>query len=902
MPLSPLNRIPLAAALVVSVVLAAIGIALRTPGWAMGDAFLHRSYDSLHAIAGANTAALSNSPVVIVYIDLASFQSRGLDTSQPWPRALHAQLLRRLATAGARAVVFDVVFGGPGPNTNADIELAAAIRTHGRVILATEYNYATSAPNGGRVWSRVGSLEKLFEPFAREVAGIGFASQGIDDDFVVRKYVAGFSYDSQPSITWATASAIGLPVVAGAGSIKAANDKWLRYYGPAMAIPHIGFDQALDPGGVTDEFFKGKIVFIGGRPFTGTVNERKDEFRNPFHSWQYRDYFMPGVEVHATEMLNLVRGDGLSRLAGWSELLILFGIATVYGFGLLWLRPIQATIAALVGAGVVLAATHMGFGRGIWFPWLVVAGGQIPVALGFSILWQSAGWYRARKAFEMAKRVADAKIREQAALIDKAHDAILVQDLGGRISYANPSAERLLGWPIRELQKPAICEEVFSPSVESAALARKSALRDGEWNGELSLRTNSDQLVIVSSRWTLIRDGSGRAASWLIINSDITDNKQLEAQFLRTQRMNTIGDLAGGMAHDLNNALAPILMGAQLLRRRAPDAESQRLLQMMESSTHRSAEMVRQVLLFARGREGEFERLSVRDVVRELESLVSETFPKSIDISVFLPDDLWLVRGNATQIHQVLLNLCVNARDAMPTGGKLTLLADNVYLGDAEAANIAEGRAGEFVSLVVSDTGSGISPLVIARIFEPFFSTKGEGKGTGIGLSTAVRIVKNHGGFLRMESQLGEGTSFEVFIPRAEEIHQQAVSEPEADLPRGRGETILLADDERVIRELAASELATFGYRVLTAVDGEDAVATFRLHPGEIQLFIGSIEMPNMGGAQAAVELRKLAPGLPVILVSGTTRIPDRENVAFVQKPFTLEELLSAIAAALRPQ
>ena len=407
--------------------------------------------------------------------------------------------------------------------------------------------------------------------------------------------------------------------------------------------------------------------------------------------------------------------------------------------------------------------------------------------------------------------------------------------------------------------------------------------------------------MTVASRWTLIRDEAAQPKALLLMSSDITEKKLLEQQFLRTQRMNTIGTLAGGMAHDLNNALAPILMGVQLLRRKANDEEARNLLGLMETSTHRGADMVRQVLLFARGRGGEFERLELVPIVKDLEKMVRETFPKNIVVETFLPNDLWPVRGNLTQLHQVLLNLCVNARDAMPDGGKLSFVADNVELEAAEAAAIPEGQPGKFVSLLVSDTGTGMLPEVRAKIFEPFFTTKGDDKGTGIGLATVMRIVKSHGGFLRVESQPGEGTSFEVFIPCV--LEAEAVSEVIVTVaPRGNGELLLLADDEQAIRDLMAAELTSFGYRVLTAGNGAEAVALFREHAKEVRLLVTDNSMAVMDGRQAVNELRAAKKDLPVIFTSGQAEDYSTPDVTVLCKPFALEELLIAIHRALHRQ
>ena len=896
------NRVRLLAALALVILVALLGLALRNPAWRPGSLVQRQSYDSLHSLAGVRTEATMESPVTIVYLDVQSFLDQKQNLGQAWPRDLHAQLLQRLTKAGARAVVFDIVFATAGPSADADNAFATAMRDNGQVILAAEYNNTTVAPDDRNNWARLHKVERLYEPFVKAAAAWGIASQIIDDDYVVRRYMAGFTSDPQPSLTWAAARVLGLSAATNSESMPDANQCWIRYYGPALTIPHVRYSQTFEPGGVDDGFFRDKIVFIGGRPLVGGVNERKDEFRNPFHSWKYRDYFMPGVEVHATEMLNLLRGDWLRRLKEGSEMLLLLAVAILFGGGLLWLRPIHATVVAVAGAGLAMGVSRAGFSHGVWFPWLIVSGVQIPVALGGSVLFSSVEWYRARKRFEAAKRIADGKIREQAALIDKAHDAILVQDLSGKILYSNPSAEQLYGWKADELQRAEAAAKIFLPDRAAALHARAAALRGGEWNGELRQQTKAGRMVTVASRWTLIRDDAGQPSALLLMNSDITEQKELEAQFLRTQRLNTIGTLAGGMAHDLNNALAPILMGAQLLRRKATDDESRQLLGMMETSTHRGADMVRQVLLFARGRGGEFERLEVGALVKELEKMVRETFPKNISLESFLPRDLWSVRGNLTQLYQVLLNLCVNARDAMPEGGKLSFVADNVELDAAEAATIPEGQPGQYLSLLVSDTGTGMPPEVRAKIFEPFFTTKGEGRGTGMGLATVLRIVKSHGGFLRVESEAGQGTTFEVFLPRAHEAAPVDAARPVTALPRGSGETILVADDEQAIRELVAAELTLAGYHVLTASNGAEAVALFRLQASEVRLLISDGAMPVMDGPHAIAEVRRLQPGLPVILTSGEVLedLEKTEGVVVVNKPFALEEILGAVHRSLQ--
>ncbi len=958
------TKLRVCAALLLATAVALLGLALK-------NSFANASYDSLHSRTGIQPSATADSPVVIVYLDLASFSHEHQNPAQPWPRDLHAKLLKRLTAAGAKAVVFDIVFGNAGPNPAADQAFTEAIRENGHVVLAAEFNSSTIAPDDQHNWARKDKIEPIFAPFDSAAATRGIASLHIDDDNVVRQYLAGFGSDSQSTLTWATASWLRLPVAKTAKALAEANQKWVRYYGPPMTIPHISYSQALAADGVRDDFFRDKIVFIGARPQVGLFQDSKDEFRNPFHSWSYKNYFMPGVEVHATEMLNLVRNDALQRVAPMTENFLLLVVAISFGGGLIWWRPLPATLIALGGAALTPLISRAFFNYDHWFPWLVICAGQIPAALFGSWLWQFQEWFFTRRKMEAAKKIADAKIREQAALIDKAHDAILVQNLAGKIIYANPSAEKLFGGkhPTPNTQQRTAkgtdastrdsildVSELFSADAAAAEIARAAALKDGEWNGELKIQTRTGDLIIAASRWTLIRDDTGKPDGLLLINSDITEQKNLEQQFLRTQRMNTIGTLAGGMAHDLNNALAPVLMGAQWLRRKSGDEEDRQMLAMIETSAHRGADMVRQVLLFARGRGGEFERLDLAPVMQELEKMVRETFPKNISVETFLPRDLWPVQGNITQLHQVFLNLCVNARDAMPDGGKISFIADNVEFSAEELENLpkalgsptgfslsplraeraevrgqnavgssdadtasndqadpassiplpSEARAKsevrpplKFVSLSISDTGTGMSPAVQAKMFEPFFTTKGEGQGTGIGLATVIRIVKSHGGLLRVESEVGHGTTFEIFLPHATEVPTTPAAKAEVTLPRGHGELILVADDELALCELVAAELKEFGYRVLTATNGAEAVALCKQHASELRLFITDDSMPVLNGRQAIGEIRKLRADLPVITTSGDGA-KYFAGVSELNKPFALGELLNAVSRSLK--
>jgi two-component system, cell cycle sensor histidine kinase and response regulator CckA len=885
----------LAATMLVGLVSALLGLWPLFTGGKSGQWLERTSYDSLHILASDTTYSNgTNSPVILVYLDPASYRGAELDPLQPWPRSVHAQLIRHLTDAGAKAIVFDILFAGPGTDAEADRELAAAIRSSGHVVLAGEYDIKSShETDPDAVGSQSRAWAPPFEPFANAASAWGLAVLRIDDDLVVRRHFTGLSWEAIPSLARATATAIGV------NTDSEDLAEWMRYYGPALSLPHVSYAEALSTNALPSGFFRDQVVFVGARTAEGSFDQLRDEFRSPFHSWGRREFFMPGVEVHATQFLNLLRRDGLHRLDPLVEVALLVALGFLLAALLVRLRPLGATFAAVGAAALAAGGSVIAFRSGGWFPWMIVALVQVPATWVGAVVFRSFEWILARRRLEAERRIAQERIREQAALIDGAQDAILVLSPDGVVTYANPSAERLIGRSSSELSKPTAIDEVFAPSRSVVAEARSATLRDGEWNGELTWQTSAGRPSIVASRWTLLRDAAGRPKGLLLINTDITEAKALEAQFLRAQRMNTIGALAGGMAHDLNNALAPILMGVQLLRRKSADDESRRMLQMIEESTHRGADMVRQVLHFARGRDGVSEPVDLVQLVHEIERLIRDTFPPAIILETYLPKDLRAVTGQPTELHQILLNLAVNARDAMLSGGRLTVAADNVELSVEEAAAIPNGRAGRFVSLIVSDTGSGMTKDVRARIFEPFFTTKPEGAGTGIGLASVLRIVRSHDGFLRVESTLGEGSTFEVFLPIAEKRGEAHSTTPIKGTPRGNGETILVADDELALRELLADGLQAEGYRVLAAANGAVALQLLRDHGATIRLLISDRAMPEMDGSALIAEARRLRVDLPIVLLSRdeTTGIP--ANVRQLAKPFTLDELLQTVAEAL---
>jgi PAS domain S-box-containing protein len=497
------------------------------------------------------------------------------------------------------------------------------------------------------------------------------------------------------------------------------------------------------------------------------------------------------------------------------------------------------------------------------------------------------------------------RVGELHDLLDRARDAIIVTDLERRVTSWNRGAERLSGWPAAEAEGRPLEELLGREAMSKLAGCCRALDADGEWHGEFNFQNRRGEALETEVRATLIRDDDGRPKARLCIATDVTEHKRLEERFLRTQRLESIGMLAAGIAHDLNNILSPILMGAPILRERTRDPGDLQLLSMFEKSAERGAGLVRQILGFAHGVGGEPQPLQVRHVLRDLVAMLHETFPKNIRCEERLARELWMIQGNPTKIHQVLLNLCVNARDAMPQGGVLRLRAENLLLDATAARHLPGGRPGAWVVLHVEDTGTGMTPAILARIWEPFFTTKGAGKGTGIGLVTVRGIVETHQGFVTVQSQPGAGTVFRVYLPASDSLPGAPPPTVSADAPRGLGELVLVVDDEVNIRNVTATTLARYGYRVLTARDGTDALALFTPHRQEIRLVITDVNMPRLDGAAIAVVFRRLNPTVKILAASGAPPGPAAHQPppyadAFLGKPFTAEILLAAVHRLLR--
>lgn len=491
------------------------------------------------------------------------------------------------------------------------------------------------------------------------------------------------------------------------------------------------------------------------------------------------------------------------------------------------------------------------------------------------------------------------KIRKQAALLDVAHDAIIVCQLDGMITFWNKSAERIYHWSPEKAVTANITTLLFKGETSKYQDFYNRLLKNGSLIEDITLYKETNR-IIVNTCWTLVKSDTLEPELIFITSTDITEKKVLEEKFLRAQRLENIGALASGVAHDLNNILSPILMGLQILRKKVTDQRGQVLLDTLEVSAQRGADLVKQVLYFGRGLEANRSIVQIKHLVSELEKIVQETFPKTVSFYSNIPSSLWTVSADPTQIYQILMNLLVNARDAMPQGGAIKITGENLTIDQNYVLMNPEAKIGLYTLITVSDNGSGIPQEIISKIFEPFFTTKEVGKGTGLGLATVKDIITGHGGFLELESKIGHGTKIKLFFPaiESEKIKVEAQSSQNFT---GTGKTILVVEDEAAIREITKASLESFDYKVLTASDGLEALMVYSQNSNNIYAVIIDLMMPNMDGATTIRILQKMNPDLKVIVVTGlsvkkdTLSLSDLSIQATLNKPYTAEKLLNCL-------
>lgn len=503
------------------------------------------------------------------------------------------------------------------------------------------------------------------------------------------------------------------------------------------------------------------------------------------------------------------------------------------------------------------------------------------------------------------RKLGEERIRQQASLLDRAQDAILVCDLNHQILYWNKGAERMYGWSATDVFGRHLGDVLYAGDRTQSEKARAAFKTSDEWNSESRHFKRSGESIIVESRWSLVRDEAGKPDYFLITKTDITEKKHTEEHLFRSQRMESLGTLAGGIAHDLNNILSPIMMAVDMMRLNDPDEEAARWLGMIKENADRGADLVKQVLTFARGSAGDRMPVNIRLIVKELVGVLKETVQKSIDVKFDIDPELWTISADPTQIHQVLMNVCINARDAMPNGGAMKIRAKNVAIDENYARMNMDAEPGNYVMLTVSDTGTGMTPDVIKRIFDPFFTTKEVGKGTGLGLSTTQTIVKSHGGFINVYSELNKETVFSIYFPSAERPSESEERSYTSGLPRGNKELVLVVDDEANILQVAQATLERFGYQTLTAGNGADAIAVYAQNMNEIAAVLTDMAMPFMDGEALIRALKQIDPDVKIIAMSGlvsagqTAELKSLNVNAFLPKPFTAEALLTMLAEIL---
>ena len=507
---------------------------------------------------------------------------------------------------------------------------------------------------------------------------------------------------------------------------------------------------------------------------------------------------------------------------------------------------------------------------------------------------------------EIELRSSEEKYR---ALVESSDESICLLDRSMVLHFINQSGfHRFNGNP------QSLCgrklEEISEPGYAEYIKTRLTAVY------ETGTRMTGETRTLIRGRmaWLRfslepIREKNGFVDKVMLVERDITAQKDLETKLLRVQRLESLGTLAGGIAHDLNNVLSPILTSVACLRRALPSTEDKTMLDLIACSAKRGASIIRQLLTFGRGTSGEFEVVQMRHLLKEMEHIARETFPKNISFTLECVSNLWMVKGDPTQLHQLLLNLCVNARDAMPSGGKILIRGRNTQFDQSYAQMNPEAKPGPYIELIVSDTGVGMEPDIQDKIFEPFFTTKPVGQGSGLGLSTALGIARSHGGFIHVDSRIHEGTKFMVYLPAAEAgVVAEIASETEPAPAQGHGELVLVVDDEDTVRAVVSRVLKESGYQVIAAADGIEALATFTTQNKEIDLVLMDMVMPLMDGGSAIRALRKINPAVPIIAASGILVRQKQDEAAkagvqrFLTKPFTAEVLLSAIDEQLHPE
>jgi PAS domain S-box-containing protein len=523
---------------------------------------------------------------------------------------------------------------------------------------------------------------------------------------------------------------------------------------------------------------------------------------------------------------------------------------------------------------------------------------------------------------DLAQRVADqvagalARVRLEetqrrlSAAVEQAAEGVIITQPDGTIVYVNPAFERITGYELAQVT--GFGPKALQSNGPGTPLYRQAweTVTSGEvWQGQYTDTRSDGSSYTVDSTVTPVRNQSGQIVNFVATMRDVTREVQLEEQFSQAQKMEALGRLAGGIAHDFNNLLTVINLSIRMLERQLhPEDPLWKYVRRIEETGQRAAKLTKQLLSFSRREIAEPQILNLNHIVEDLSRMLQRIIGETIELVTVLAKDLWPAKVDPSQMQQVIMNLVVNARDAMPQGGKLIIETSNVTLSEAYAASHVDARSGDHVLLAISDTGEGMSDEVKGHLFEPFFTTKERGQGTGLGLPIVFGIVKQSGGHIRVYSEVGQGTTFRIYLPSTHEAGAEGAVHPipsSASKPFRGTETILVVEDKAEVRDLAAEVLESCGYQVLVAASGAEALAVSEQYVSTIHLLLTDLVMPYMNGQELAAQLQPLRPDMRVLFMSGYADAAITQNdvlaqgAAFLSKPFSVESLAQKVRAVL---
>ena len=574
-----------------------------------------------------------------------------------------------------------------------------------------------------------------------------------------------------------------------------------------------------------------------------------------------------------------------------------------------WRSGVPAPVIALLLTLAVAVFTFVllrmrpGVSAGLW----LVAGGLLGLLLVFDayVIYQQV--QKDRLHLEWSDELALSRmIRENIA------DMIAVVDVNGRRLYNSPSYERILGYSLDELERTDSFQQIHPDDQPLVREAAQQARQTGRGRTlEYRFRHKNGSWRLLESTANLIRSRKGEPDKFVIVNRDITERREAEkalreSELRQTQRMEAVGRLSGGIAHDFNNLLGVMIGYTDVLDLRLSEGDpARKAVEEIRKTGQRAAALTRQLLAFSRRQVLEPKVLILNAVVADIEKMLRRLIGENIELKTVLAPALGRLRADQGQIEQVILNLAVNARDAMPQGGKLIIETANAVLDDTTVRHMPTAQPGEYVMLSVSDTGIGMDPQTRAKIFEPFFTTKEAGKGTGLGLATIYDVVKLSEGHIWVYSEVGKGSVFKIYFPRVEAGAQAASAAIRRPASRSATETILVVEDDDSLREVTRDLLVQSGYRVLVASNGEQALEVIQQHRAPIHLLLADVVMPGMSGAALAADLTHSHPEMHVLYMSGYTDETIVRNgvldagILLLEKPFTREGLIDKVRDAL---